>query len=96
MKASVFYEEYEKVLQLLLGRSSVKVMCLDSDPDVVVGYAVLTPDETALHWIFVKKAWRKMGIAKALIPQSTSKYTHTNKLGIALKPKEWEFNPFYL
>jgi len=88
----VFYEKYHEVLKLLLGRSSLRVACMEDEPDVILGYSVFT--DTTLHWVFVKKAWRKLGIAKRLIPQDINTVSHLTKLGKALKPKDWKFNPF--
>lgn len=90
-----YFKTYHSVLEFILfKRKDVKcsVAVLKEDPNIILGYCVTEP--TILHWIFVKKPWRKMGIAKALLPEDIKTVTHLTKVGKAIKPKEWGFNPF--
>lgn len=80
------------MLEVIIWRSQVKVACLEEEPDVVLGYAVYEGE--TLHWVFVKKAWRKLEIASKLVPKKISRITHITKLGKSLKDKEWVFDPF--
>ena len=89
----LFYSKYHVVLENLLKQSSVMVCCLEDEPDVILGYSVFSSPR--LHWVFVKKAWRKMGIAKSLLPQDLTEVSHLTKLGETLMKKtKWVFNPF--
>ncbi len=90
----IYFAEYKKVVTHLLMKSQVTVACLKDDPDVVLGYVVT--EGATLHWVFVKKAWRKLGIATTLVPINIKRVTHLTKLGKSLKPKEFIFDPFNL
>mgnify|MGYP006270041487 CR=1 FL=1 len=96
MKGDTYYSTYKRLIERILVTpgTKVKIACLKEDPEVVIGYAVYTGD--TLHWAFVKPQWRKMGIAKAIIPDTIKKVTHLTKVGKSLKPKAWEFNPFLI
>jgi len=87
-----FYPNYHRVIESILSRSTVFVACLEDEPDVVLGYSVVSGN--TLHWIFIKKAWRGNKIAKQLVPVTINSVSHLTKLGQKLKPKEWEYNPF--
>jgi GNAT superfamily N-acetyltransferase len=88
----IFFDNYKKVVEHRLMTSSVTVACLGDDDDVVLGYCVHR--ENTLDWIFVKKAWRRLGIAKSLLPIDVVQCTHLTKLGKKLKPEHIVFNPF--
>jgi hypothetical protein len=92
IKKDSFFRNYKAFLEKRLLSCQVKVASLTEDPDVILGYVCYR--ENVLDWIFVKKAWRKMGIAKMLLPQGVTKVTHLTKVGRSIKPKEWDFDPF--
>jgi GNAT superfamily N-acetyltransferase len=96
MNADDFYKNYEHVITriLMVPDLQIKVACLKEDAEVVLGYAIFKGD--TLHWIFVKPTWRKLGIAKDLIPDTIKSVTHLTKVGKSIKPKKWAFNPFLL
>lgn len=87
---------YKKVGEGLINNAQIKVACLPDDPDIILGYAILSPDSTTLHWCFVKSAWRKQGIMKEILPKSITSYTHFTELSQSLKYKlpNAIFNPF--
>lgn len=89
-----YFKNYLGIIKSILGRPSVTtyVACLKDDPDVIIGYAVTEPQ--ILHWVFVRKDWRRAGIARDLIPKDTKTITHLTKLGLELKPDFVSFNPF--
>jgi len=92
IEKKVFFDNYKKIVTQRIMNGNVKVAVLAEDPDVILGYIVYR--ENVLDWIFVKKAFRKLGIAKILIPKSINTVTHLTKVGRSLKPKDWSFNPF--
>jgi GNAT superfamily N-acetyltransferase len=98
IKKAVFINHYRKILQDILAKPStrVRVACIKEDPDEIKGYAVLVNHEKALMWIFVKKDWRKNGIAKALVPITVTEVTNLTTLGAILMKKypQLSFNPF--
>lgn len=102
---NIFMEQYHHVLTQFLAREGVKVKvaCLIEDPDVILGYSVSRniklgeADISILDWVFVKSAWRKIGIAKMLIPARINACTHLTKTGLAIKNQKLPdviFNPF--
>lgn len=96
----VFMDNYKKIATALLDspKTVINVACLKSDPDVVLGYSILSEDFTTIHWVYVKAAWRKQGIGRAIIPQYPTATTHITELGKSLMTKYdgLIFNPFLL
>lgn len=95
----LYFERYHPVVGAILKKPGVfvRVACLKDETDVILGYAVLerkTDTATTLHWAFTKQAWRKIGIMKSLIPEGVTQVSHLTKIGKALKPTHWQFNPF--
>jgi hypothetical protein len=88
----LYYDHYHQVIEKLLFNSTTTVACLSEDPDVIIGYAVYSKD--TLHWVFVKNPWRKLGVAKKLIPDNIKRVTHLTILGKKLLPETWVFDPF--
>lgn len=95
-----YFTNYHKVIEVILARSnlSIKIAALREDPNTILGYCVYSTQENKkiLHWAFTKKAWRKTGIAKHLVPSDITQCSHLTKVGRAIKPKEWIFDPFEL
>lgn len=93
----VFMDKYHRVISDIMVRpeSAISVAVLRDSPDVILGYSVLGSPRT-LHWVFVKEAWRKIGIARKLIPAEIDSTTHLTVLGKKLKPKTMSFNPFLI
>lgn len=93
-----FMECYHSFLESLLDSPGIdiKVACLPDDKDVIIGYSIYT--NTVLHWLYVKEKWRKLGVAKALLPNPLTAVTHLTDLGRKLlKKKEGVyFDPFLL
>lgn len=94
MKKDNFMKRYHDVIQLVLNKTGliIKIAALKEDPDCVLGYSV--SQESVLHWVYVKQAWRRLGIAKALCPLPLTACTHLTKIGQSLKPLDCEFDPF--
>lgn len=92
----IFMENYHKVIEHILARAQVSVACLKDDEDVILGYSVHNGDK--LHYVFCKKAWRTIGIGRALIPVGTTTVTHLTKSAISYlrKNPNVHFNPFSL
>ena len=98
MPKDIFMTNYHKVIEYILKnpKTTIKVACLKDDPEVILGYAILGNNETTLHYVFVKNAWRKIGLAKLLIPDTVKSVSHLTKTGIDMlkKHKEIVYNPF--
>lgn len=91
-----FYKNYRKVIERLLSRPETKVTisCLKEDPDVILGYSITRP--SIIDWIFVKKAWRGLGIAKDLVAHiEPTIVTHLTPPGDAIRTKyNLTYDPF--
>jgi GNAT superfamily N-acetyltransferase len=94
IEKQIFFKSYSPVVAKLLNLATVRVACLETDPDVILGYAIISG--STLHWCFVKQAWRRQGIAKQLLAGSEiAAVSHLTKPGDAIrKSKQWLFNPF--
>lgn len=92
----VFMQAYKPVINTFIVAANVKIACLKEDPDTIIGYSILSNDFQTIHWVYVKKKWRNMGIAKSLLPQFPISVTHLTKIGLSLLPKfpGCVFNPF--
>lgn len=94
----IFMDNYKKVIETLVDSPDcvVKVACLKDEPNVILGYSILSNDFQGIHWVFCKTVWRKRGIAKALLPKYPTYVTHLSSLGKSLLTKfdKTIFNPF--
>lgn len=96
IEASVYYENYQKSIDRVLGLviTEVRVACLEDSPDVILGYSVARGK--TLDWVFVKKTWRGIGIARDLVPNDINTVSHVTDVGrsILKKKPSVKFNPF--
>src|ERR1700690_2054809 len=92
IKKDIFMHNYHSIVEKLLSSDNnyVKVACLKDDPEVILGYAILSKDDQVLHWAFVKKSWRSIGIFKALAPSTVKTVTHLTKAGLGMLKKHPE------
>lgn len=89
-----YHEKAERLIDSL--DADIRVACLKDDPEVILGYAILSRTEAVAHWVFVKSAWRRIGIAKSLVPDNTKTVTHLTATGLSIIRKNpgVEYNPF--
>ena len=96
----IFMKNYHRIIERMLESDAllVRVACLKDDPNVILAYAITNREETVLHWVFCKKAWRSIGLAKSIVPPSITAVTHLTQTGISLLKKHSgvDFNPFVL
>jgi GNAT superfamily N-acetyltransferase len=90
IKDSIFYANHHEIADKLLAQETALVACPDDDSDTILGYIVVEPK--VLHWVYVKKAFRKMGIATRLLEASglpanlhDVQVTHPTKLWFTTK-----------
>lgn len=82
----------------LIAESVVLIACPEDDPDTIVGYLIYVHE--ILHYIYIKRDFRMMGIANELVKSSGLKdeifFTHTSKdyLYIIKAFKFATYNPF--
>ncbi len=74
-----YYAEMHALINSILQTPGtlVSVACRKDEPDTILGYSVSTG--TTLHWVFVKKAWRGIGIGGDLTPVTTTRITMVTK-----------------
>lgn len=92
---AIFMQEYHGIVERLLDTAEIRVACLKDDPEVILGYALINAPDT-VHFVFIKKAFRGIGIAKSLVPLTVTNTTHLTKAGLSIiKRKGIVFNPFF-
>ncbi len=95
--ADSYYKHYHKVIEGLLQHPDtiIKVACLKEDSDVILGYVVYR--NNILDYVFVKTAWRNIGIAKMLVPADFKIVSHLTATGQNMLKKYPGviFNPFF-
>ena len=100
IQKDVFMQVYHGVIDNVLKseHTIINVAVLNEDPDIILGYSVLNNQHLnpVLHWVFVKEAWRKMGIARHIIPENVDTVTQLTTIGLKLKPENVKFNPFLI
>lgn len=92
----IFTANYKGVAEALINNGLVSVACLKEEPDVILGYSIVSKDFQTVHWVYCKKVWRLRGIARALLPKHPSTVTHLTEVGKSLLSKinNPVFNPF--
>lgn len=97
---SVFMDNYKLIAEAIVDnpKTMIKIACLKEDPDVILGYSILSDNFKTVHWVYCKSAWRKQGIGRALTPAFPTVVTHLTSLGRSLMSKisTAKFNPFKL
>jgi hypothetical protein len=96
----IFMSNYRVFLNKLLDspNTQVKMACLKEDENILVGYSIESEQQNSLHWIYVKKEWRKLGISKKLLITKPKFVTHLSSQGESLleKLEGAVFNPFII
>jgi ribosomal protein S18 acetylase RimI-like enzyme len=65
----IFYDRHHKVLERILAVTSTQVLVCSpkENPETILGYLVFTnANVPILHFVYVKAAFRRLGIASAL------------------------------
>lgn len=97
IESSAYFKHYNPFIEKIISDPDaiIRVACLKDDPEVILGYSVSKGDR--LDWIFVKKAWRAIGVAKSLLPSTVTTTSHLTTAGLAIlkaKMPKVTFNPF--
>ena len=68
MSRDTFFAGHHGVLERIFGNEPcVKLAVMPEDPSVVFGWSVSEPDKGIVHYVYVKPAFRRHGVAKALL-----------------------------
>ncbi len=92
---SYFKHQHEVIKNILDDfEVTIKIACLKESPDVILGYCIYKNER--LDWIFVKKSWRTIGLARDLVPSHINTVSHVTRVGLSLLKKhpEIQFNPY--
>lgn len=93
-----YYNNYSRYVQKILLKPSViiAIACLKENPDIILGYSVTeeVSGKNIVHFVYVKDEWRKIGIAKDILPKKIDIITSMTKIAKKLKPKKTVFDPF--
>lgn len=85
-----YRQEMTRAIRRILDRATVRVRCDANDEDTIVGFAAFTGLE--LHYVYVKKEFRKMGVAKAML-EGLPIEAYTFLTPSARPPSRWAFTP---
>lgn len=103
VKKSVFYSEYQTILDHTITQETTitLIACSPEDHSVIFGYIIADPTNNYLHYCYTKDAFRKLGIAKALYSQIFSagavSPTITHKThSVKELSQRFNYNPFVL
>lgn len=90
-----YFDHYNKVTELILNRpdTHIKVACLADDPETVLGYAIFG-EPKIIHYVHVKEAFRRFGIANALLPKDITRATFMTPAGWAIFHKKYPDGKF--
>jgi hypothetical protein len=92
-----FMGYYENIASAIIDKQTIKVACLKEEPSTIMGYSISIPHKNAITFVFVKQAWRKIGLAKDLVRKDTKYFTHYTTVGLSIaKQKGLRFDPFLL
>ena len=95
-----YYHAFKKQADKTISRSHVLICCDPDDVNHLYGYLIheRLGDDTALHFAFVKKVYRRMGVFKAMMEkvpsQSVTLTCFTYKTGMLMDKYRWKYNPF--
>jgi hypothetical protein len=99
MQKDAFMLAYHNLIDQIIKHDQIdiKIAALKEDTDTILGYSVGNKSGTTVHFVFVKTAWRKIGLAKMLLGDNIKVATTLTKLGLGIiRKKGIEFNPFVI
>lgn len=79
-----FMRTKDQELKKVIKNSIIKVACFKDGLDVILSYVILSKDESVLHFVFTKKAWRKIGLTKLLLNDKLKSVSSLTTIGSAI------------
>lgn len=70
-----FADAQRAAMAFTLNRAITSVAYLESVPDEILGYSISEPTNNVLHFIYVKKDYRRQGIGAKLLPPTPAAIT---------------------
>tara|TARA_R100000808_G_scaffold3378_1_gene12099 strand:+ start:53 stop:595 length:543 start_codon:yes stop_codon:yes gene_type:complete len=104
---SLYYHDI--ILKKILTNCTLLVACDPEDPDVIWGYVAFDPKDPVLHFVYVKGAFRRMGIGTRLMEEAFDRCNgswsqiedhpvvvshRTESLFKAWPEVKWRWNPY--
>lgn len=72
-----FFKYHQAVIRRILDRGAAVTICTPGDDrDVILGYSITEPG--ILHFVYVKKPFRRLGIASSLIAEVGPQWVFTH------------------
>lgn len=93
MSRPCFFRLYEPLVVSLVDTGIVMVAGLADVPGAILGW--LAAGDSAVHYVYTKPRWRRLGVAKQLLrgsDQLAIAYTHEPPAWATL-PARWSFDP---
>lgn len=96
---TVYYAHHHNFIEALLSRPTCVVLIVSptGDPNTILGYSVTDSSRNGpvIHYVYVKEAWRKMGLMKRLLSDAqvdvaACLFTHRTKVAERLWSKYTE------
>ena len=96
MRKTVFFEMHHDLINKRISKKeiSVVVACAKDGPSDILGYIAFSQKTGSLHFVYVKGAFRKLGIGKSLFETRIFKFhTHETNMLSFLK-LDTIYNPY--
>lgn len=97
----VYWDGHHDVIERLLGRSELLVMCWPEDPSSVLGWLCAEPAKRQLHFVATKWEYRREKVARRLLEHAglldgaPVTITHRSRVCTELPiPLNWKFDPY--
>jgi hypothetical protein len=92
----VFAAGHRRHMDALFASTDAPVVAADlEDPNVILGWALLNPTKTHLHYAYVKHPFRRLGVARLLVPPTVKWYTFRTPAGVSLaKVLQLRYDPW--
>lgn len=74
--AARYYNDHRELLLRLLGKHSATIAHVPGEAELYMGFVCGGVPPAPLHYIYVKEAWRKLGLATALLKDRGPERTH--------------------
>jgi GNAT superfamily N-acetyltransferase len=99
MKHSTYIQNHKPIAQDCVEQGQIMIACNNQDLDYIYGYTVYErlKDLSIIHYVHVKPAFRRFGIATMLLNSVTmNKFvaTHRTRDAKKLPRKDYDFNPY--
>jgi len=105
MSNDIYYYNFKKLINKLIEKSKVVILCDDEDDDLVYGYCIYDSFEEILilHYVYIRYTFRKLGLARYLYETLKEGHeavvsSHANKVFDDLRGSEKYrrigYNPF--